>query len=241
MNSPLDVQLKGETIVSFSLAHRNDWSKQTNKLHGRFESLHWHPIRNEANHEVMLVRWWSRGSSIYTFFNRLARLGKIIELTACEEISRNTYMVSFKGPFSNTVRENLLKFQLSSYSSCIEGGVQKWTVVTPSYSVGEFLSNIQTLGKVGESPTISPAFTSDISRIAWENQVISKLLMILLTEKEVKCLSTAKELGYLQSVHTVTMGDIASILSKNKSTINRELRSGLYKIVDFLISSRGIQ
>ena len=240
MINPFCAQLEGESVVSFSLMHKNDWSRQTNKLAGRFESLHWHPIGNEANYEVMLVGWKSRSATVYSFFNRLAKLGKIFELTACEEISKNIYLVSFKGPFSNTVRENLLRFQLSSYSSSIEGGLQKWNVVTPSHNVDKFLSIIKTLGKVSENPIVSPASTSDLSRISWENQLISKLFMILLTEREMKCIFAAKELGYLQPVHTVTMEEIANILTKNKSTINRELRSGLYKIIDFLISSHNV-
>lgn len=224
--------------LSFSFRHGNDWSRLTKKLQCHMESLSWHPTDADSNYEVILAKWADRSTPIESFFQKLEKGGLINELITCEPMFNNIYIVSFTGPFHNTVRENLLKYNLTTYNSGVEGGIQKWRMLIPPQKQSGFIRNLRLIGEFTETPSVALFSARDLSSLMWSNQLMPRLFNLLLTEKEIEYILAASELGYFQEKRKLTITEMAALLSRNKSTIDRTLKSAISKLLNCLIASR---
>ena len=226
-----------EQLLSFSFRHGRDWTRLTNRLRCRMESLSWHPNGTDFNYEIILAKWVDKRTTIDSFFRRQETIGLINELINCERIFRNIYMVSFTGPFHNTVRENLLKYNLTTYSSSVEEGVQKWNVLIQPRSQFRFIRSLMDIGNFTVNPALSAVSSIDMSRIMWANQLLSKLSKLVLTDKEIEYLMAAGRLGYFNERRSLSVTDMAALLSRNKSTVDRSLKSAIGKLLSCIIAS----
>ncbi|MBX8632641.1 MAG: helix-turn-helix domain-containing protein [Thermoplasmata archaeon] len=226
-----------EQLLTFSFRHGRDWTRLTNRLHCSMESLSWHPNGTDFNYEIILAKWADKRTSIDSFFRRQETIGLINELISCEPIFPNVYMVSFTGPFHNTVRENLLKYNLTTYSSSVKEGVQKWNVLIRPRSQFRFIRSLMDIGNFTVNPTLSAVSSVDMSRIMWANQLLSKLSRLVLTDKEIEYLMAAGKLGYFNKRRNLSVTDMAALLSRNKSTVDRSLKSAIGKLLSCIIAS----
>jgi predicted DNA binding protein len=220
----------GVHFVSFSLNHRNDWTRTTRGVAARFESLCWQPIDTETNFEVLLVDWNNRGTGIEYYIQELIKKGKIYEALSIRQMLKNVYVISFIGPYRNTVRENLQIFNAVTYDSTIIDGHQLWSVVLPLDKTRGFVDAIRKIGNIdiGERKR---ATSKDILRIALNRSLASKLAGLTLTKREAESVELALKNRYFDSTHGVRIADLAVLRNRNKSTIDRELRSGLRKLL----------
>ncbi|MEM0272690.1 MAG: hypothetical protein QW514_09140, partial [Thermoprotei archaeon] len=76
-----------------------------------------------------MLRWQDREQSPLEFFEKTIMDGFIYSLEQLEPVWHNTYLVGFLGPYTNTVREKILEYDVGLYFSNIRGGMQQWTIV----------------------------------------------------------------------------------------------------------------
>jgi predicted DNA binding protein len=217
-------------FISFSLEHRNDWTRTTRGVPARFESLCWQPVDNETNFEVLLADWNNRVTGIECYIQELTKRGKIYETLSIKQILKHVYVVSFIGPYQNTVRENLQAFNAVTYDSTIINGHQLWTVVLPKDKTRGFVECVKRIGSINIEER-KRATSKDVLRIALNRSLTSKLADLALTKKEAESVELALKHGYFDKTHKVKIEDLATLRNRNKSTVDRELRSGLRKLL----------
>jgi len=220
-------------LLSFKFRHRIDWTKLTKSFSCSFQSLGWFPIKGELNFELGLLRWSRRGLDPAEFFEKMVGRGLLYSLERLQRVAKNTYLVGFTGPYTNTVREKILEFGVPIYDSSIRGGTQEWSMVIDGALQGGFLDSLETLGSVFDVESKTPTL-QELYRLVESNACAMRAQAFLLSGREHRYILEAKELGYFEDSHRIGVKDVARLLGRDPSTVDRGIRRGINKLVGFL-------
>lgn len=231
MGESLVPELKANsfTKVSFKIRLRGDWTSQTTITRAVYFSLWWTPL-NDSNYEVIAIRWLNKSLDPKDFFEKLLRQSLIYRLRSLKKVYSNIYIASFLGPREKTVRSALLRYRVPFYSSRIDDGWQIWEVILQDDKIKGFLEFLTDLGQL---EMISINSINEVPELF--NPYLS-LAYFLLSAKELKTIKIALEKGYFNKERNVNMEILAKILGKNKSTVERELRNAMNKIINIVFT-----
>ncbi|PSO08070.1 hypothetical protein B9Q04_07515 [Candidatus Marsarchaeota G2 archaeon BE_D] len=231
-------RFKSLRLLSFKFRHKMDWTKLTKPYTCSFHSLGWYPFKGEFNYEIGLLRWGERRLTPLGFFEKMISRGVVYSLEQLEQVTNNTYLVGFTGPYANTLREKILEYSVGVYTSNVRDGTQEWMMVIHNTLERGFLDSIRELGCLYE-PTSKTPSAQDIYDFILLDASAIKSLTFLLSNKEYNYILKAKELGYFEQKHRARVEDIARILGRNPSTVNRGIRGGVNKIVSYITTISG--
>jgi hypothetical protein len=226
-------------LLQFRFRHRTDWTRHTRNLRCTYLSLGWYPCKAEFNFEVGLLKWRERRVDPLEFFGKMIQRHEIYSLEHLEPVAGNTYLVGFTGPYSDTVREKILEYNVGLYSSNVHGGAQEWRIIIDRAFEQGFLNSVGQLGNVIQLVSRTPT-PREVYGFIHCNALALRPIMFLLSPREYHYLLEAKRLGYFEKRRSVRLEDVAQTLSRNPSTVNRGLRSGVNKIVNYLITATNV-
>jgi Predicted DNA binding protein len=231
-------QIRTLRLLAFRFRHRMDWTKLTKPYTCSFQSLGWYPFKGEFNYEIGLLRWSERRLTPLEFFEKMIGRGVIYSLEQLEQVTKNTYLVGFTGPYANTLREKILEYGVGVYTSNVRDGTQEWTMVIHKTLERGFLDAIRELGCLYDQTSKTPS-AQDIYDFMLLDASAMKSLTFLLSDREYDYILRARQLGYFEQRHNARVEDIARILGRNPSTVNRGIRSGINKIVSYITTISG--
>lgn len=220
--------------IRFQFAHSSDWSRFTRNKPFEFRSFRNYSLSKSENVEVLISKSHSKGQSVNKFLAKMVSLGKIYEIMNTMEFSSTVNIHVIIGPYSKTVRELLKKHDASSYTSHIVNGYQDWEVIMPE---GKFTDLSDELNDLGTLKKVEKASIEGKNRLALfgQNTINLELLSMILSEKEFSVVQVAIQMGFFDETRKASITDIAKSLDRNKSTIDRELRSAVSKILRLIM------
>jgi len=223
-----------EVLLYFEFRHRNDWTRHTYNMPYKFTSIAWYPFLNSANVEIIFARTLRKDNdSVIDYFDKMESKGLIYELIAFNEIFKNNYVISFSDPYNNTVRENILNFKIFFYNSSIQNGVQRWNIIIEENKLWDFFESIRGLGKIIKYD-VKKLNKHDIVGLILKNNIITKYIGISFTESELNVINKLVNLGYFNEYTRPTLSEISRLMSRDKSTIDRQLKSAIRKLVKLI-------
>ena len=219
--------------ASFAFSHKSDWTKFTKHKDFTFKSLRHFKIA-QGNVEILLVKYSQNSQKIEKFMNMLVAKKKIHSILEMVNLSSHLMIIAILGPIRNTVRHVLTSNSVADSVSTIHDGLQHWTIVAKR---NELEKIIRSLGKFGVVKETSGSDTANLGNVLslstpWSTDLTT--LELLLTSKELEVMKTAIKFGFFEKDRKITVAQIASELKKNKSTVNREIRSGTSKVIKFI-------
>lgn len=225
-------------LVRFEFQHSSDWSRLTINKPFEFRSFRNYSLSRMENVEVLVSRSRSKGKNVELFLQKMISIGKIYEVVNSFEFSPKVGIHVIAGPYSRTVRELLKKYDAASYSSCISNGYQKWEVTIPDKNFTKLIGDLRKLGTV---KNVEKTSFRNGERVVFfdQNSINLDLLSILLSEKEFQIVVTAIKMGFFEETRKTSITDIARRMNRNKSTIDRELRSAVSKILKLILYKSG--
>ncbi len=216
--------------LSFTFKHRNDWTRQLKGIKAFITSVRWvRLIDDNANLEVVLARWLDRSIDVYGFFDKMVKLGKIYEVLSIRELYKNIFLIAFIGPYLNTVRYGIVNNNVIFYDSLIHDGVQEWTMVVSGNYQGllRYLNNIGRVNALNEEPIGSRSLVEMLLK----NGDVGKYVNLALTMGELSALTDVWRNGYFKISDKVKLNNLSKIVGKDKSTLSRQIRSALSKLI----------
>ncbi|ABW00886.1 helix-turn-helix domain-containing protein [Caldivirga maquilingensis] len=223
-------------LVSFRFRHKGDWTLWTRMINAHFISTAWYPIIDYANIEVINVKWIDKGSSIHEYFTKLSKRGLIYDVGLVRKITSNMYLVGFMGPYRNTVRERLILNNILYFKSTIHDGVQDWLILAPLNKVNDFKESLKNIGKLVNFRAQPITNIRDIMRIIIRNNNLIDYVKLALTNNELKTLRSAWELKYFDLNNRSTLSEVSAALNKDKSTVDRQIKESIRKIIYYIMS-----
>ncbi|WP_291999663.1 helix-turn-helix domain-containing protein [Caldivirga sp.] len=223
-------------LVSFKFRHRGDWTLWTRMINAHFISTTWYPIIDYANVEVINVKWVDKGSNIHEYFTKLSKRGLIYDVGLVKRITDNMYLVGFMGPYRNTVRERLILNNIHYFKSSIYEGVQDWLILAPLNKVNDFKESLRSIGRLINFKIQHITSIRDVARVIAGNNNLLDYIKLALTNNELKTLRNAWELGYFNLGNRATLSEVSAALNKDKSTVDRQIKESIRKIIYYIMS-----
>ncbi len=221
--------------------HNHDWTKLTNKIRARLESLAWTAISSNCFEEIVLIEWKDRRKTPIGFFNYLVDKTLIYDIISIKKIYGNLFLISFTGPRKNTIRETLLQRRVLNFHSAINNGFQVWDVFAFKDLIDKVYFDLSTFSEV----SILQAQINSFNKVRPEDKsfmssffTFNPNLSIILTQNEYETIMNAMKNKYFQKSKKGGIREIAINLGKDKSTVDRELRNGINKIINLLFSMK---
>ena len=225
-----------EAFALIKFEHRDDWTLRTRSINAHFSSVTWYPIVNYANIEIVNVKWLERSMDIREYFNGLSKKGLIYEVPVIRHITGRLYLVGFMGPYQGTVRERLVMNNILYFNSFIENGQQNWLIMAPMDKVMDLKESLKGIGKVTYFKVQLVKSTRDVLLVVMRNNMMSSYVRLALTGSELNTLRSVWKLGYFNLNNRPTLSDVSVMLNKNKSTIDRQIKSAIHKLVNYVIN-----
>jgi predicted DNA binding protein len=222
----------------------NDWTRSTSKVNANFESLAWYPVKSDHYGEIVLFRWADRKRTPSEYFYDLLSDSLIDEVLGVKNVYGPLYLIVFIGPVKDTVRHKIIRSGVTHYRSSISGGCQKWEIISSKDQLKSIVADLSAIGKITTVYKQSVE-TSGIGQAT--NLLLSSFLFpnlfstLILTEKELKILQSAIDESYFDKGSKVIIEEIAKNQRRNKSTVDRELKNAINKLIKILFWQKNFQ
>lgn len=232
------------TDTNIEVKLRYDWTSTTNKVNAKFESLAWYPISSSRYLEVVLSRWTDKRRTPSEYFYNLADNSLINEIIRINRMYGTINLICFIGPAKNTVRNVINYNYVTNYRSLVEEGHQTWSLLTSYNRLKSIIANLSSIGRVN---IIHQLPVEIYKKGAINNLVLNRFWLfdpvssLALTEKESKILLSAIDSDYFDKGSKIILEEIAKKEGKDKSTIDRELKNAINKLIKVLFWQKGFQ
>lgn len=227
----MQANLSNLAQVRIRFKHNSDWTRNTFGKPFIFKSLKWYSILKAENIEILLCRCTSKVNSIPGFMDKMVDSRKLFDIVKELSISHGVNLYVVTGPYANTVRSILTHNDAVYSDSTIVDGWQKWNVTIPRNRIPSMLVDLKTIGQVESVEPVDKPGEPEKMILFPNSNLDLGVLKLLLGESEFKIIEKAISMGFFLEQRRAHLSDIADMLSKNKSTISRQYRSAINKIM----------
>ncbi|WP_198002089.1 helix-turn-helix domain-containing protein [Caldivirga maquilingensis] len=231
----LDIS-RGFTYVEFDYVHKVDWTYKASGYEFSYNVVE--SYINETGKyalEFAILRVNDKATlrGILNIIRSDGNVKEVIKVTPLNTGYPKRVSIIIRVKLDNSTRFRAYRLGGIEVKDTIINGVENWGFALPSSSEVKRLKQYLTMG--GE---VKDMRTRRINADELIYMTIHSKLTPFLSKGELKVLKTAYELGYLSEPRRTTLSKVADTLGLSTTTVNYEIRRGIYKLLTLIL--RGI-
>lgn len=224
---------RGFTYVEFDYIHKVDWTYRASNYEFSYNVIESHinePESYALEFAILKVNNKATLKSILSIIRNDVNVKEIIETTPLNTGYPKKMSIVLKVKLDNSTRFRAYRLGGIEVKDIIVNGVENWGFALPSLSEVNRLKQYLAMG--GEVKNMR---TRRINADELIYMTSYSKLTPFLSKGELKVLKTAYELGFFSEPRKATLSKVADALGLSTTTVNYELRKGIYKLLTLVL------